>query len=335
MTPQHLSEPDLRGARAGEPLEARLARVEDVEAVRRLVAHYADLCDRGYGDEPGIRERVADAVAALFVEDGTWESNVFGSYRGRAEVRGLIASIGGEVKWALHYLVSPAVAVANDGLTASGTWYLLELATMVGAGGGGLDAVVISAVYRMRFVKSEGRWRFQSVVADFQQVSNLDRGWVEQRFRGLAEPAEREPAGRSLDPVAFVRAYYEKENGRDLEAWNALVEDDALYTSCFDGPEPVTVRLKELILPMLETVEDMDVTLRWVVQTGDREATAGWSLAGTKPDGTPYLNEGIAQYRLNEAGRLVAATCYYLYPGRLAGIRIPPPVSSPERSSER
>lgn len=333
MTLQLLAEPDLRGARAGEPLEARLARVEDTEAVRRLVAHYADLCDRGYGDEPGIRERVADAVAALFVEDGSWESNVFGSYFGRAEVRRLIASIGGEVKWALHYLLSPAVAVADDGLTASGTWYLLELATMVGTGeaggaGAGLDAVVISAVYRIRFVKSEGRWRFQSVVAEFQQVSNLDRGWVEQRFRGLAAPV-----APPLDPVAFVYAYYEKENGRDLEAWNALVEDEALYTSCFDGLEPVTVRLKELILPMLETVGDMDVTLRWVVQTGDREATAGWSLVGTRQDGTPYLNEGIAQYRLNEAGRLAAATCYYLHPGRLAGIRIPPPVSSPEGGS--
>lgn len=325
-----LPEPDLSGARDGEPLAARLARIEDTEAIRLLVAHYADLCDRGYGNEPGIRERVADAVAALFVEDGTWESNFFGSYHGRAAIRELIANIGGQVKWALHYLLSPAIDVAGDGLSASGTWYLLELATMVGEDGRGLDPVVISAVYRMTFAKEDGRWRFRRMVADFQQVSNLDRGWVEQQFRGRAGALDPE-----LDPVAFVRAYYEQENSRDLAAWHALVEDDALYTSSFAGLEPVTVRLKELILPMLETVPDMDVTLRWVVQTGEREATAGWSLEGTKPGGVPYHNEGIAQYRLNEAGRLVSATCYYLYPGALAGLRIPPPVTPAEGESHR
>jgi hypothetical protein len=164
----------LTGRRDNEPLEERIGRLEDIEAIKNLKHLYAHYCDKGYD---------ADAMASLFVEDASWESNAFGVYHGAKEIHGFISEIGNEILWALHYMVNPVIDLADDGQTATGTWILLEPATMT-ADGDGRDAVVITAKYEDEFVKVGDEWRFKRVKAHFFQVSNLDQGWVRQPFRG-------------------------------------------------------------------------------------------------------------------------------------------------------
>ena len=45
-------------------LEARLRRLEDIEALKQLKAQYCAACDDGYD---------ADRLASLFTEDAVWD----------------------------------------------------------------------------------------------------------------------------------------------------------------------------------------------------------------------------------------------------------------------
>jgi hypothetical protein len=159
-------------------LEARIQRLEDIEAIRDLKMAYAKLCDEGYD---------ADGIVALFAdEDVSWESDVFGTYRGRDEIHAWFDGVDAEIRWALHLMVNPRIDVAPGGRTAKGSFYLLELATMSAADGGEPDAVVMTGKYDDEFVKVGDEWRFKRIVINFEQVSNLDQGWVKQQFRGRA-----------------------------------------------------------------------------------------------------------------------------------------------------
>ena len=156
-------------------MEARLGRLEDIEAIGNLKHRYAYYIDHGYD---------ADGLAGLFVEDAVWESNVAGTYRGRAEIRRFIDGLRGKIPWALHFFLNPVIEVAPDGQRATGRWYLLELCTMPGVEDRAVhDSVVVTGSYEDTFVKQDGEWRFKRVKAHFHQISNLDQGWVRQRYR--------------------------------------------------------------------------------------------------------------------------------------------------------
>ena len=169
---------EFAGRRTGGDLESRIARLEDIEAIKNLKARYAYYCDHGYD---------ADGMASLFVEDSSWESNAFGNYRGRAAIHAFQSDVSKQIRWALHFMICPVVNISADGESATGTWYLIEFATMVRADHaedtGVLDAVVMSAVYNDTFVRENGEWRFKKVEVEFHQVSDLDKGWVLQKFR--------------------------------------------------------------------------------------------------------------------------------------------------------
>jgi hypothetical protein len=159
-----------------EALEKRLARLEDIEAISRLKGVYADFCDKGY--DP-------DGMTSLFVDDGVWHSNAFGVYTGRQEIYDFIAGLNDEILWATHFMILPRIDIAEDGQSATGRWYLLELASMAGLDGGdSRDAVIMSADYNDTFVKVDGEWKIKRVDVVFHHVSNLDQGWVRQQFRG-------------------------------------------------------------------------------------------------------------------------------------------------------
>ncbi|TMA35675.1 MAG: hypothetical protein E6J87_03085, partial [Deltaproteobacteria bacterium] len=76
-----------------DALEARLRAAEDVQAIHRLKARYAQLVDarylpRGAGvvDRPKL-EAAARAIAETFSEDGVWDGGAgLGLCRGREEI---------------------------------------------------------------------------------------------------------------------------------------------------------------------------------------------------------------------------------------------------------
>ena len=89
-----------------EKLEAKLDRLQDVEAIQRLIVTYARGCDRG--NDPEI-------IGPCFAEDGTWECKGFGKYHGREKLaKGLHGIAGEKIWWSLHYMISPLIDIALD-----------------------------------------------------------------------------------------------------------------------------------------------------------------------------------------------------------------------------
>lgn len=157
-----------------DELERRIGRIEDAEAIKRLKARYAQASDSNYDYEH---------FATLYTEDAVWESNAFGTFHGRAEIRGFMKKVHDEgiIKFAHHSMIPQWIDVAEDGQTATGRWYLIEFATMPDAEGD--RAVIITCIYDDAFRKVDGEWLFTKVGAAFQFVSDWDKGWVEQQFR--------------------------------------------------------------------------------------------------------------------------------------------------------
>lgn len=167
--------PDFRGARTGEPIEERIGRLEDIESIKQLYHQYATYCDNGYD---------ADGMGTLCTDDAVWESNKFGTYHGRDEIKGFIVEAGKMLVFALHYMDNATIDVAPDGQSATGRWILFEPAVMTREDEEGTDSVIITADYLNDFVKVDGEWRIKHVRANFRTIANLQDGWHDERFRG-------------------------------------------------------------------------------------------------------------------------------------------------------
>jgi hypothetical protein len=129
-------------------LERRLARLEGIEAIKRLQVEYAHACDDNLD---------ADRIAALFAEDGIWEG---GSpperFVGRAEVRRHFIEARTRVRWTFHLMVGPAIDLDDTGERATGQWYLLEPATFSDPRGS--ETYWLASSYDMEYLSVGGRW---------------------------------------------------------------------------------------------------------------------------------------------------------------------------------
>lgn len=123
----------------------RLRALEDREAIRDLIARYGPLADAGE----------AQAVAALFAEDGVYAVGGMGEARGRAEIAALI---DGPVHRSLmaagcaHVLGPVAITLDGDRATACGHSLVIR------AGEGGYE-LFRAAANRWELVRTADGWR--------------------------------------------------------------------------------------------------------------------------------------------------------------------------------
>jgi hypothetical protein len=113
-----------------DALERRLAAVEDVQAIERLKARYAQLVDaryaRGAVVEPAKLAELAGQIAELFTEDGVWDGGrALGLARGRAEIAARMREPTLLFSW--HYFVKPQIRAEGD--RASARWDILSPCT--------------------------------------------------------------------------------------------------------------------------------------------------------------------------------------------------------------
>jgi uncharacterized protein (TIGR02246 family) len=139
------SRADLPRGDALNGLAARIALLEDREAIRDLIARYGPLADAG--DAAG--------AAALWTEDGVYDVGGHGVHRGRAAIAALLE---GEAHQALiaagvaHLLSAPVIEI--DGDCAEATTYSCVLRHV----GEGWHAHRVAANYWMLVRGAEG-WR--------------------------------------------------------------------------------------------------------------------------------------------------------------------------------
>ena len=87
--------------------EARLQRLEDLEAIRKLIARYGPLADAGRSAE----------VAALWTVGGKYEISGFGHAHGRDRIAAMIDSPvhrGLMAEGCAHVLSPPAITLVGD-----------------------------------------------------------------------------------------------------------------------------------------------------------------------------------------------------------------------------
>lgn len=100
-------------------LEARITRLEDIEAIRQLKALYCDICDDDHN--PG-------RIVEIFTEDGIWEGRGIGKATGLQEIRELFAGFQRAIRFSQHMVQNPMIEI--DGDCATGRWYFLGMFTM-------------------------------------------------------------------------------------------------------------------------------------------------------------------------------------------------------------
>jgi ketosteroid isomerase-like protein len=153
-------------------LEARIRRLEDIEALKQLKHRYCTLCDDGY---------VADPLAALFAEDAVWDGGPLGRFEGREAIRAFFAGCSKVVSFAIHHVTNPVIEV--DGDRATGDWLLWEPIVFAR----GERAVWMAARYHDRYRRIGGEWRFEHVAIDLRVLSPYERGFAQVRVAALED----------------------------------------------------------------------------------------------------------------------------------------------------
>jgi ketosteroid isomerase-like protein len=153
-------------------IELRIRRIEAADEIRRLKAHYCDLCDEGY--DPA-------ALTALFTDDAVWDGGDLGRFDGRDAIRRFFTRMPSVLSFAIHHVTNPVVEVADDAATATGRWYLLQAATLIA----GNQAVWIAGRYADRFRRVDDTWRFEHVEIRTRFFTPYASGWAQVPFAAM------------------------------------------------------------------------------------------------------------------------------------------------------
>jgi hypothetical protein len=145
-------------------LEQRIARLEAIEAIKKLKATYAEACDDDYNPQ---------RMFPLFCADAVWEeATTFGRHEGRDAICAFFAGVSAPISWALHYTDAPLVTVADDLGTATSDWYIFMPATVDGG------PLWLMATYSDRYRIEDGVWKFAHVSITIERLTPFADGWV-------------------------------------------------------------------------------------------------------------------------------------------------------------
>ena len=102
-------------------IEDRIRTLEEIEAVRRVLAAVGATCDAPYDGA---------AFAGHFSEDGVMDLMEMGVYTGRAAIQEFIDGMRARVPFTMHYWDGYAIDIDGDEATA--TWYGFETPNLNG-----------------------------------------------------------------------------------------------------------------------------------------------------------------------------------------------------------
>lgn len=153
-------------------LERRLRVLEDIDAIAKLKAAYCAACDDDHNGE---------AVAALFVEDGTWERAGQPPCHGRDAIAAYMNRIHHSrvMNRSAHMVTNPVIEV--DGDEATGRWRFVMMYTA----SDDRSFVRIIGHYRETYVRRDGRWFFQSLQSNVEEQGTY--------VAAPTQPADRSP----------------------------------------------------------------------------------------------------------------------------------------------
>lgn len=159
----------------------RIRLLEDIEAIKQLRWAYSRGCDDNHNP---------DRLIAMFTDDAVIDiTEHFGTYvEGRDEIYIMFKNnptVNG-ITWTWHYYLQPLIAVAPDGKSAKGNWYLWEMLNMPRRDRSNEEEPIWAAgEYDDDYVKEDGVWKFRKIVVHIKVLSPYADGWVKTRIRGV------------------------------------------------------------------------------------------------------------------------------------------------------
>lgn len=138
-------------------LEKKLAKLDDIEAIKRLQKAY------GYYVEHWMYEEIIDCFAD---GPGVYLNWIEGTWKGKEGVRRYFTNGGKTTPTPTgfsHQLMptSGLITVDPDGMTAKGRWY--GFGAIFNSEGGNVEkAEFTSGIYEVNYVKEEGVWKIRS-----------------------------------------------------------------------------------------------------------------------------------------------------------------------------
>jgi hypothetical protein len=134
-----------------------MTAIEDKDAIRELMAEYCFRLDEGRYDD----------MAALFTEDGTWDT-AFGKASGRAAIAKLAADIrtpaGADRPRAAHLVTNIVIVLEGERAGVRSNWMVMQNSPdgpKIGSGG----------AYRDEIVRRDGRW-----LIDYRKIDRFIAG---------------------------------------------------------------------------------------------------------------------------------------------------------------
>ncbi len=147
-------------------LAARVRRLEDIEAIRRVMGEYTIAADDRHGFTVDV-----ERTMRLFAQDGVWEGGVrYGRHEGWYAIRDYLLQGRAGIDWSLHHLFNPNIEIAADGQSALGRWYLIEMARMLNAETGNPEMVWLGGVYDADFIREDSAWKIKRLKFDCQTI---------------------------------------------------------------------------------------------------------------------------------------------------------------------
>lgn len=141
--------------------------LKDVHEIQTLKARYADAVDGGWS---GVTAHDADAVIALFVPDGKWDSGAFGGGTGHEGIREYMQTGAAIMPFAFHHISNPLIEVEGDRATAR--WHAM-LAVIAED-----QAKLHVGVYDDRMVRTKKGWRFELLRFTLAATTDLPVSWT-------------------------------------------------------------------------------------------------------------------------------------------------------------
>ena len=138
-------------------LEKRITRLEDIEAIKQLKAHYCEICDDDHNPA---------RVTGLFVKDGIWESADFGKAQGHDAIRDLFSNFRKMFTFSQHNIMNPRITVNGD--RATGIWYIMGPWTYTENN----EEKWLALRYDDDYVKVNGEWKYQHLRVALRMVAD-------------------------------------------------------------------------------------------------------------------------------------------------------------------
>ena len=142
-------------------LEERITRLEDIEAIKKLKARYAEICDDLHNP---------DRIASVFAEDAIWESDDFGRAQGHEEIRQLFQNFKDMFSFSQHNMMNPIIEV--NGNTATGIWYIMGPWTFTENS----DEKWFALRYDDDYVKVDGEWKYKHLRVALRMTADRQPG---------------------------------------------------------------------------------------------------------------------------------------------------------------